>query len=127
VGAADGLGNWAFKKTFQRPRPPETQNLVVTVRAPFGGYSFISNHATNMFALATYTTAFFPAMAIPAFTVATLVAYSRVYNGVHFPSDVLAGALFGALVGLVISKLCKKILKKLNLNIFFVHFLKLIF
>ncbi|MGZ3771835.1 MAG: phosphatase PAP2 family protein, partial [Bdellovibrio sp.] len=68
IGASDGFGNYAFKKTVQRPRPAETQGLEVKVRAPFGGYSFVSNHANNMFNFATFTSSIFPPAAIPAFT-----------------------------------------------------------
>ncbi|MGZ3770653.1 MAG: phosphatase PAP2 family protein, partial [Bdellovibrio sp.] len=88
----------------------ETQGLEVKVRAPFGGYSFVSNHANNMFNFATFTSSIFPPAAIPAFTMAFLVAYSRVYNGVHFPADVICGALLGILFGLVFARLCKKII-----------------
>lgn len=114
VGASDGIGNWVFKKNFERPRPPNTQGLQVTVRAPFGGYSFISNHSANMFSLASYTSSLFPAASIPFYMIATLIAYSRVYNGVHFPSDVIVGGILGLLIGLTFSILCKKILKKID-------------
>lgn len=114
VSASDGFGNWVFKKNIQRPRPPETQGLSVQVRAPFGGYSFVSNHATNMFSFATVTSIMFPPAAIPTYTIATLVAYSRVYNGVHFPADVLVGALLGYLFGILFAKLCQRVLVKIN-------------
>lgn len=114
IGASDGIGNWAFKKTVQRPRPPDTQNLEVVVRSSYGGYSFVSNHATNMFNLATFTSQLFPPAKIPLYTFAGIVAYSRVYNGVHFPADVLIGGILGILVGLLFSRLCKLTLKKID-------------
>src|SRR5438445_12885349 len=73
---SDGVGNYAFKKTVQRPRPAETQGLIVQVRAPFGGYSFVSNHATNMFSLATFISTIFPVVAVPLYAIAFLVSYS---------------------------------------------------
>ena len=105
VLVSDGVGNWAFKKTVQRPRPAETQGLHVEVRAPFGGYSFVSNHSTNMFAFASFVAFIFPAAAAPMFAIATTVAYSRVYNGVHFPTDVICGALLGCLFGILFARL----------------------
>lgn len=116
VSAADGVGNWGFKKTIQRPRPANTEGLHVEVRAPFGGYSFVSNHSNNMFSFATFTAVMFPPAAVPMFTLATLVAYSRVYNGVHFPTDVICGALLGALIGYLFALLTKKILERVDGN-----------
>lgn len=114
VAASDGIGNWAFKKTVQRPRPPETQGLQVTVRAPFGGYSFVSNHATNMFTVASYISSLFPPVSIPVYSFAALIAYSRVYNGVHFPTDVIVGGILGMIVGLIFALLCKRVLNRLD-------------
>lgn len=114
VSASDGFGNWALKKTVQRPRPAETTGLQVQVRAPFGGYSFVSNHATNMFSFASFTSVIFPPAAVPVYTLATVVAYSRVYNGVHFPTDVLGGALLGCLFGILFAKLCQRLLAKID-------------
>lgn len=113
LGSADFLSNKALKKTIQRPRPPLHTELSVVVRSPFGGgYSMPSNHAVNMFTLATYTSGFIPILGFFVFPMAILVAYSRVYNGVHFPSDILVGALIGILFGILFSKLCKKALEK---------------
>jgi undecaprenyl-diphosphatase len=111
---SDAVGNWCFKKTVQRPRPANTEGLEVTVRSPFGGYSFVSNHATNMFNFASFTSAIFPPAAIPTYTIAVLVCYSRVYNGVHFPTDVLGGALLGLTFGLLFAWLCKLVLAKIE-------------
>lgn len=106
---SDGIGNHAFKKTVQRPRPAHTENLHVEVRAPFGGYSFVSNHSTNMYSFATFTSVVFPPMTIPMFTLATVIGYSRIYNGVHFPADVIVGGLLGALIGFLFAKLYQKL------------------
>ncbi|MGZ6452207.1 MAG: phosphatase PAP2 family protein [Bdellovibrio sp.] len=112
VGASDGFGNFALKKTVQRPRPAETQGLQVHVKSPFGGYSFVSNHATNMFSFATFVSIIFPPATVPTYIIATLVAYSRIYNGVHFPTDVICGALLGVLFGFVFGHLCQRIILK---------------
>lgn len=114
VGASDGFGNWALKKTVQRPRPAETQNLEVQVRSPFGGYSFVSNHATNMFTFASFATVIFPPAAVPLYSLATLIAYSRVYNGVHFPTDVICGALLGCIFGIMFARFCQKVLARVD-------------
>lgn len=114
VSLSDGIGNWAFKKTVQRPRPAETQGLQVQVRAPFGGYSFVSNHATNMFNFATFVAVIFPVMTLPLFTLATLIGYSRIYNGVHFPTDVIGGAVLGVIVGIFCARMCQKLLARFD-------------
>lgn len=111
---SDGVGNYAFKKTVQRPRPAETQDLVVQVRAPFGGYSFVSNHATNMFSAATFISMIYPVVTIPLYALAFLVGYSRVYSGVHFPTDVICGALLGIMVGIMFAKLCNRVMARLD-------------
>ncbi len=98
LGLSDFTGN-QIKKSVQRSRPGDTAGVQVIVRAPYGGFSFVSNHATNMFALATYATYFVPPLALPTYGLAFLVGYSRVYNGVHYPSDVAMGALLGILFG----------------------------
>ena len=98
LGVADFSGN-QIKKNVQRSRPGDTAGVEVIVRSPYGGYSFASNHATNLFALATYSSYFVPQLTWPTFVLASLIAYSRVYNGVHYPSDVLFGAFLGVLIG----------------------------
>lgn len=111
---SDGVGNHALKKVVQRPRPAETAGLQVQVRSPFGGFSFVSNHATNMFNFAAFTSVIFPAAAIPTFAIATLVGYSRVYNGVHFPTDVICGALLGIIFGVLFAKLCQRAMARMD-------------
>ena len=98
------------KNHFLRPRPFQNSELKVTQRSPADSKSFYSNHASNMFTFATYTSAFFPMASIPLFTLASVIAYSRVYNGVHYPSDVLTGAFVGILWGLVFSQIIRRLL-----------------
>jgi len=86
-----------LKDFFQRTRPfhplSDTTRLV--------SFSFPSNHAGNMFALATFLSYNYPRLGFACFPAAALVAYSRVYVGSHYPFDVLAGALWGVFIGLL--------------------------
>ena len=66
--------------------------------APYALASFPSGHATTAFAAAVVLTLWFPRGAVPFLGLAVLVGCSRVMLGVHFPSDVLAGALLGSIV-----------------------------
>lgn len=110
LGLSDFTGS-QIKKSVHRLRPGDAIGVEVTIRAPYGGYSFVSNHATNMYALATYSSFFIPPLTIPVFTIATFVAYSRIYNGVHYPSDVFFGALLGILFGYLCSQSLNYFLK----------------
>jgi len=106
IVASDQLCNLA-KEGFARFRPthePHLQDLVHTVNGYRGGmYGFYSGHAAN-----TFTIAFFIIFAaagnriyliISALLFASLTAYSRIYLGVHYPGDVLTGAIIGGLMG----------------------------
>jgi undecaprenyl-diphosphatase len=68
--------------------------------------SFPSGHAAMSFAAATVLAGFVPRRLAPLlFVLAALIAWSRVYVGVHYPTDVIAGALLGTAVGLTVPRL----------------------
>ena len=91
--------NYGIKLLVRRPRP------VLEGLPPLGGapssLSFPSAHATSSFAVATAMVRVDPAMA-GAFAVALALALGRPYLGMHYPSDVLAGALLGIVLGLIV-------------------------
>jgi undecaprenyl-diphosphatase len=98
VGAAILLAesvSGALKAQIERERPPlANPDPEPLVRVP-DTYSFPSGHATVSFACATVLALAVPRLRVPLFALAALIACSRVYVGVHYPLDVLAGALLG--------------------------------
>lgn len=86
-----------LKDLFQRTRP--FHSLRDTTRLI--SFSFPSNHASNMFALAAFLFYNYSRSAWLCFPAAALVGYSRIYVGAHYPFDVLGGALWGILIGLL--------------------------
>jgi len=100
---AVALADWSamgLKALFDRERPPlryaEPEPLV---RTPHDA-SFPSGHAATSFAAATILSFAFPRFAPLLFVLAAAVAWSRVYVGVHYPLDILGGALLGVLLAL---------------------------
>jgi undecaprenyl-diphosphatase len=100
VGIADLVNAELLKPWFDRLRPcfalPDVHLLVP--RQPHSP-AFPSSHAVNSFAAAAVLASLGPGFARTCFLLAAMVAVSRVYLGVHYPSDILAGALLGFGVG----------------------------
>lgn len=89
-------GNHILKPLFARVRPCDVNQAVQLLIANPGGYSFPSGHASSSFAVAA--SVWFTGekkLAAPAFALACLIAVSRLYLYVHFPTDIGAGALLG--------------------------------
>ncbi len=91
-----------LKYTIAAPRPFVVLSDI-TVLAPYQeGYSFPSMHAALTTAVATILWCYYPRIGKPFAVIAVLIGFSRIYVGVHYPVDVLVGALLGiALAGLV--------------------------
>jgi len=95
-----------IKNLVERPRPthdPEIANLVHIVNNYRGGtYGFVSSHAANVFGVATFLSNQFKHFrwSLFLFVWASIVAYSRVYLGVHYPLDIICGAVLGILIGI---------------------------
>lgn len=114
IGIASAAANLAAKNIFPRSRP-EQSGVPVTRRArmPTSG-SFPSGHTASAFAFATAVSADFPMLAPPLYGVATAVGYSRVHNGVHYPSDVEGGAVLGLAVGTVVREVALRRSRRLG-------------
>lgn len=97
-----------FKNVFRRPRPshnPDIENILHYVNNYRGGaFGFISSHAANTFSVAAFLVLIFKNkwLTILLATWASLVAYSRVYLGVHYLFDVLVGAIWGTLIAVIL-------------------------
>lgn len=90
VDAAADLLAEAIKLAVPRHRP-DLHGLVATPHS----HSFPSGHAATSFACATALAVCVPRLRVPAFLLAAAIAYSRLYVGVHYPLDVVAGAVLG--------------------------------
>ncbi|MDT9686799.1 phosphatase PAP2 family protein [Streptomyces sp. P9(2023)] len=98
VAMASISANLLGKRLVRRPRPDrEAARVIVARHVPMPtSASFPSGHTASAVAFATVVGAVLPHTALPLTALACAVGYSRVHTGVHYPGDVLAGALLGA-------------------------------
>lgn len=107
----DQFSSGLIKPLFLRERPTHYPGIMEHVRTLYkytgGQYGFISGHATNAFGFAIFMTLVFrnKVYNIAIISWAVIMAYSRVYLGVHFVSDVVFGALAGIIIGYLVFKL----------------------
>lgn len=113
IALADQFSVKAFKDVFERLRPcnePTLQPLIHLVGGKCGGrFGFVSSHAANSFAMATFMGLLFrqhlPKLFFWLILWAFVVSYSRIYLGVHYPGDILVGALLGMMLGWAVYQL----------------------
>ena len=90
-----------IKHRTVRPRPYEVHPEIVMFAAPLDHFSFPSGHTLHAVAFTLVAVAYFPWLAWIAVPFTVLVAASRLTLGLHYPSDVMAGALIGAVIAAV--------------------------
>lgn len=114
IGISDNLSSQLIKKNVRRIRPcndatVQDNHLLISCGS---GYSFPSTHAANHFAIATFLSLtlgqFYRKIRLPLYLWAASIALGQVYVGVHYPLDIICGALFGALLAYIAAKLYLK-------------------
>ena len=109
VSLTDQLSANLIKNFVQRPRPCNDEDFMINVHALLGGcsptFSFPSSHATTHFGMAwfLYMTMkqYFKKWSYLFFIWAATIAYGQVYVGIHYPLDVLGGAIIGSFIGIM--------------------------
>ncbi|MFA6127116.1 MAG: phosphatase PAP2 family protein [Bacteroidales bacterium] len=107
-----------FKEVFMRLRPCHEPSLEGQVRLAAnqcgGQYGFVSTHAANSFCLAMLTALLIHrrGFTLGIFAWAILVSYSRIYLGVHYPGDIIGGAVLGGIIGLGSFAVIRKVLEQ---------------
>lgn len=108
------LGNGVIKNVVARPRPfvsyPELHRLV----DPGGEFSFPSGHTLTSFCAATALFCFYKKPAAAAYVLAALIGFTRLYVAVHYPTDVLAGAVLGIVLGTIAALIVKHTAESLH-------------
>jgi len=94
------LYKWLKQKTL-RPRPYEVHQDIWLTGIPLDRFSFPSGHTLHAVAFTTVALVYYPALASLLVPFAVMVGLSRVILGLHYPSDVLAGALIGLLLAVI--------------------------
>lgn len=108
------LNDGIVKGIIARERPFIQNSAIDTIIRQPSGYSFPSGHSASSFAAATAIFMHNKKLGIPAYILAALIAFSRLYFYVHFPSDVIIGSLFGVLIGFCVNKLLNSILERIK-------------
>lgn len=107
------INNEIIKNLVRRPRPFYTFTELTTVIPRPSQFSFPSGHTSASFAAATVFFRNLPKKAgVPAIVLASLIGFSRLYLGVHYPTDVLGGALLGSFLGYLSERFVNACVKK---------------
>ncbi|WP_248723354.1 phosphatase PAP2 family protein [Seonamhaeicola sp. ML3] len=108
-----------FKRGFARPRPCGEQDLIDQMRfiaVRCGKYGFFSGHSSNSMAIAIFggllLKNYYKRLIYVLIVVSLIIAYSRIYLGVHYPADIVCGLTFGVFSGYIFYKLGKYAMQK---------------
>tara|TARA_B100000427_G_scaffold321255_1_gene321562 strand:- start:1147 stop:1725 length:579 start_codon:yes stop_codon:yes gene_type:complete len=103
LALTDAICGNILKPFFERIRPSHLNLDGINLLVSKGGkWSMPSNHAANMFSLATVLSYFYTRFRLSLFSLAIIIAFSRVYVGVHFPGDIIIGGLIGYFIALMV-------------------------
>ncbi|WP_298498418.1 phosphatase PAP2 family protein [uncultured Algibacter sp.] len=112
-----------FKRTFMRPRPCGAAEIADNIRfiaVRCGKYGFFSGHSSNSMAVAIFggllLKPYYKRLIYVLILVSLIVAYSRIYLGVHYPLDIVCGLTFGVMSGYMFYKLAKYLLNRFELS-----------
>ncbi len=111
VTITDQVSSALLKNLIERVRPCNALPDVHLLVGCTGSFSFPSSHAVNNFAAAMFFSYFYKHLKWILFSVAAIVAISRIFVGVHYPSDVIGGAVIGTILGYLCVKLTERILR----------------
>lgn len=123
ITLCDQTASGFFKPFFKRFRPSHEESLKTIIHlsdaGPGGKYGFVSSHAANVFGLAVFLYLLLPSkyntLKIILLFWAFIVSYSRIYNGVHYPLDILTGALIGTVYAFLVHFLYTKTTTKFKI------------